>query len=975
MSLPPLSVEEFEVYFSELHGKRHGPFPWQTRLAKRIASEGRWPTRLDLPTASGKTAALDIALFHLALEVNKGPERRAPVRIAFVVDRKVIVDAAYDRARHISNTLANALKSEDTGHVLTRVARRLCYLSGSETPVIARALHSGTPRENDWARTPAQPTILCSTVDQVGSRLLFRGYGISDSMKPVHAGLMGSDCLILLDEAHLSEPFRQTLELIERYRRPPWTEREPAPWGHVVLTATPAQHEPTDFGLEEDDYSHPELSRRLSAAKPTKLVLAKCRTTDLEAHATELVDCAWKRSGIDSPDAPPRVVAIVVNRVALARRCHGMLSKRIQAEGRNAEAILLVGRTREVERKQLLDRYKGELLSGRSDPSRTLFVVATQCIEAGADFDFDVVVTQLAPLDALRQRFGRLNRMGRNPSAEGVIVACPDEVGQRANDPLYGTRAKATWEALQASSDAIDFGILAMKSWLAEQKVAELISEPRDAPVLLPAHVDLLAETTDASIDDPAPDPALFLHGTPDALPDVQIVWRADLRESDLSPEGVDRAREILALMPPRAAEAIAVPIRAAREWLADASVDDISDVESGTTGNGTQPPVGIRRALRWLGADSDGTGSVWSPDLRPGDLIVVPASYGGCDEFGWRPGLHAPVRDLADEAARPYSPRRFALRVHRAVLQNMLGETPEVDRIWAQVHAAVQEARAEPNGAVVAAALAQIDGLPSFWSEALKALARQKGVLVAFPYDDENAPTVSGLVLVSRTGVDLGEQDARALDEPVTEGDDAGSFRARAIPLAEHAAHVEKKARAFAAAAGLPERTAADVAIAAFLHDEGKADPRFQAYLRGGDRLLARLDSTVLAKSDKRMTSRRSDQRARRLAELPDRWRHEADSVWRALSHSKLGDVTDRELVLWLVGTHHGYGRPRFPHADPVHAGPQDPDFRIDGWDWSQIFTRLMRRYGAWELARLEAIVRLADHRASEEEEEEEQQ
>lgn len=962
MSLPPLSVEEFADYFCALHGGRHEPFPWQTRLAKRIASAGCWPRRLDLPTGSGKTAALDIALFHLALEADKGAERRAPVRIAFVVDRKVIVDAAYDRARHISNALADALKSGDAGHVLTRVARRLCYLSGSGIPVIARALHGGTPRENDWARTPAQPTILCSTVDQVGSRLLFRGYGISDSMKPVHAGLMGSDCLILLDEAHLSEPFRQTLESIERYRRPPWTERESAPWGYVVLTATPAQREPTDFALEEDDYSHPELSRRLSAAKPAKLVLARCRATDLVAHAAELVDCAWEKSG---------VVAIVVNRVALARRCHGILLDRIQAKGRNAEAILLTGRTREVERRKLLDRYKHELLSGRSAPSRTLFVVATQCIEAGADFDFDVLVTQLAPLDALRQRFGRLNRMGRNPSAEGVIVACPDEIGRRADDRLYGTRAKATWEALQTLSDTVDFGILAMKSWLAEKNVAELISEPRDAPVLLPAHVDLLAETSDASIDDPAPDPALFLHGTPDALPDVQIVWRADLRESDLSPEGVERAREILSFMPPRAAEAIAVPIRAAREWLADMQVDDISDVESGAIGNGAQPPMGVRRALRWLGADSDGTRSVWGQDVRPGDLIVVPASYGGCDEFGWRPGLHAPVRDVADDAARPYSRRRFALRVHRAVLENMLGQTPDVDRVWARVHAAVQEARAEPNGAAVAATLAQIDGLPSFWSEALRALSRQKGVIVAFPYDDENAPTVSGLVLVSPTGVDLGEHDARALDEPVTEGDDVGSFRARAVPLAEHAAHVEAKARAFAAAAGLPEQTAADVAIAAFLHDEGKADSRFQAYLRGGDRLLARLDSTVLAKSDKRTTSRRSEQRARRLAELPDRWRHEADSVRRALSHSRLGDATDRELVLWLVGTHHGYGRPRFPHADPVHAGPQDPDFRIDGRDWFQIFTRLMRRYGAWELARLEAIVRLADHRASEEEEE----
>ena len=43
---------------------------------------------LDLPTGSGKTAAIDIAVFHVALEADSLEARRAPVRIAFVVDRR-----------------------------------------------------------------------------------------------------------------------------------------------------------------------------------------------------------------------------------------------------------------------------------------------------------------------------------------------------------------------------------------------------------------------------------------------------------------------------------------------------------------------------------------------------------------------------------------------------------------------------------------------------------------------------------------------------------------------------------------------------------------------------------------------------------------------------------------------------------------------------------------------------------------------
>ena len=39
-------------------------------------------------------------------------------------------------------------------------------------------------------------------MDQIGSRLLFRGYGVGPNSRSIHAALAGNDSLIVLDGAH-----------------------------------------------------------------------------------------------------------------------------------------------------------------------------------------------------------------------------------------------------------------------------------------------------------------------------------------------------------------------------------------------------------------------------------------------------------------------------------------------------------------------------------------------------------------------------------------------------------------------------------------------------------------------------------------------------------------------------------------------------------------------------------------------------
>lgn len=953
-----LAMQDFSRFFKEVHGV--DPFPWQERLLEKVVKDGEWPTTLDLPTGSGKTAAIDVALFHLALQADLGAERRAPVRIAFVVDRRLVVDDAYARARRLEAALLNPA----AGSATEGMAERLRKLSLDGPPLIARRLRGGIPREDDWARTPSQPTVLCSTVDQVGSRLLFRGYGVSDSMKPVHAGLIGSDCLILLDEAHLAEPFRQTLEWAQLYRSDKWRQRTySAPFGVALLTATPGTTAKDPFVLEEEDKTHPVLKRRLEASKPARLI----KTDSEEARQQVFI------SEVKQALANARAIGVVVNRVARARALLENLREELTEE--QADLILLIGPARPAQRDQvatLLDPIRTGADTARGALEKPLVIIATQTIEAGVDIDLDALFTEAASLDALRQRFGRLNRNGRDITVSAAILVTDAEIDldtktgkkkkktEEYNDPVYGKKVKAAWTIISGSAlnGNIDFGINRFPIPSSSEQFQKAVSDKPDAPVLMPAHLELLSQTAPVPAADP--EVALYLHG-PSRQPDaVTVIWRADI-----NPEWTDQdVPRLLTLLPPRNGETIELPVWVVRRWLSQdrQAGDELADVPSTAPHtqerNGKGLPV-----FRWKGLDER---SQWiSPDrLLPGDTIIVPAAYGGVDDYGWHPQSSKPVTDLADEAAAAYSGRRFTLRI----VPGLLG----MDVAPGALSSVLASMQGERWGAV-RDAVARL-ALPDEVKNQIKLLAQARGKrgrpAVDLHFDlygmtSDNEPR--GLVFVAPHGLVNGASAEEGRPN-ATEDDASGSLYGFAQSLAQHSVEVEAKAETFARAAGLPDERVADLKLAGFLHDEGKRDSRFQRWLHHGDPLGADPDdeSTVLAKSGRPLPPD-----ARDKAGLPPRWRHEALSVRMARAHARLTHAKDSDLVLWLVGTHHGYGRPLFPHGDPTESvpdvGPQSLAFDWNGMDWPTLFQALKARYGTWELARMEAILRLADHRASE--------
>ncbi|MGE3110136.1 MAG: type I-U CRISPR-associated helicase/endonuclease Cas3 [Phycisphaerales bacterium] len=645
-----LSIDRFDEFFHALYQDKHGklldPFPWQTRLAEQVDARG-WPECIDLPTASGKTACIDIAVFVLACQAAVETEKRTVGRrIFFTVNRRVIVDEAFDRAKKLAERLLKAIVDDENG-ILREVADALREISGDHDapPLDVAQLRGGIYRDRAWARSITQPIIVCTTADQLGSRLLFRGYGVSPSMQSVHAALTACDSLILLDEAHVTKAFSQTLDLLSRYRQ---LDKACPPMRFVQMTATPYEVK-NRFGLSHLDLTHPVLKTRQEASKPAELVSVGKKAID---------DDIVKRA-VAAVEGPRQAIGIIVNRVQTARDIHTKL-----AEQFGEDAHLVIGRMRPIDRDELQRKLRTLVGPDRPDVlDKPVFVVATQCLEVGADYDFDALFTECASIDALRQRFGRLNRKGRPIEVVAAIIA--NDALLKDEDPIYDKALKNAWDWLNESDrQSVDFGILAFQRlWdgIDDTRRRAMLAPAPDAAVLLPAHLDALCQTSPQP--EPSPDVSFFIHGPKRDNAEVNVCWRADLGgDPSLWPE-------IVRLLPPTSPECMTVPLREMRRWLqgpaakpkkdaknenrdADVPVADVQDESKA----GEDSPPALRRVVVWRGLKECGV--LRTPnDLRPGDTIVIRTQDFGWEALGHIPEAPTPaqleaLRGRSDEAS-----------------------------------------------------------------------------------------------------------------------------------------------------------------------------------------------------------------------------------------------------------------------------------------------------------------------------------
>ena len=1001
-----LTEDQFAAFVTEVHG--WAPFPWQQALLRRVVKQG-WPAVIDVPTGLGKTAVLDVAVFASAL----GCEH-ARRRVFLVVDRRLIVDQAGQHAARIQQALADP----GPGTLCREVASRL-GADGDDGPVLdVTRMRGGINWSWLWLERPDRHAIVTGTVDQIGSRLLFRGYGVGERMRPIDAALAGTDSLIIVDEAHLSDAFLATLRDIEQLET---TSVGRAPVV-VAMSASPGQDTADTHRITPADEQDPVAAQRLTAPKQLHLVTVPA-ARDAAASATADALAHWARQ----LGGPGQVTGIVANTVAMARAVFTRLQARPgDPEGpAQPSSVLLTGRIRPVDREYLLHAWYPRIRAGASRTGAApLFVVATQTIEVGADIDLDGLVTESASLPALIQRLGRVNRRGHHPGALAVIVHA-----DARDDRIYGTARQLTWQWLtslaapvrhrgdQSPADlspGVEASPAALRDRISGIPAAqrEGMRGPRPyTPLVSAATLDTWARTS------PVPHPdvpaAPYLHGIGAAEPTVSVLWRADMHGDD-----PDQGRRSAERLPPSADETIELPAGAVRRWLAslaptapggqaaprgtDTAAADLSDLESQAPGAddedsdaGAQADTG-RRALRYRpGGDCE---AVTPGQIQPGDLLIVPARWGGCDRYGWSPGSANPVIDVADltGSARRAAAIRIGPVLAGAIKAVAPGLTEPVDQLIAQITADLDDDAADiaayrnmlghmlpepqPGG--------DADGLPH--ERALRRLARAARLTVL-----EGGLSGGGVIAMLTAAGAAWNDDSSAAGS-------SASGDARRVTLAAHQAAVRHRAGQFARNLGLPDPVVRALQLAAALHDEGKRDPRFQVMLHAGDRWQAMAAAEPLAKSGMDPGDKAAFRLAQQRSGYPAAMRHEALSAQIAAVYLTHGAghaipgaaerdaagsggagpgcgaahddaAVDQDLVIHLVASHHGYGRPLLPAvADPA---PVTIEVTPDGaataslksadtvdWDGPGRFTWLCSSYGRWGLCLLEAVVRLAD-------------
>ena len=955
MSAMPESPIDFGPAFKALTG--HTPFPWQRRLFDLLSS-GELPSAVDVPTGLGKTWVMAIWLL---ARVAGG---RLPRRLVYVVDRRAVVDQATDSAERLRAALARS----DLDPV-----RSALGLAGRSLPI--STLRGQHLDNREWLDDPAGPAIIVGTVDMIGSRLLFEGYGVSRRMRPMQAGLLGCDALVLLDEAHLARPFERLLKAIETGRRPRAGEHAdstvgtlagprviaslPPPFRVLPLSATlgptsvPAVHFTSDddrVTIDDDDRANETVRRRLEASK----TLTVEDLADEAALEDALAERAWDlaRQTVEAAGRPIRML-IYCDRRTVAEAVAVDLRRRAREAALESAVILFVGGRRVHERQLAADELRTQGLMADSDalPGAPVFLVATSAGEVGVDLDADHMVCDLVAWERMVQRLGRVNRLGSGAARVLVVDQGPPEKKTAGDEGIARHSAVRTLLAAlprtegghQAGPGALA-GLAARRDRIAEASTPMPLHPALTRPLVDAWSMTSLVEHTGRPEVDP------WLRGWREDEPRTTVVWRQYLPVC-VAGDRVDalKVKEVEAFFdaaPLDVSERLDTETWRVVEWLRKRTKKLAKPLGHAASGQGDM--------------ESDGPVEEAEDETVAAGPDVAPLRWDAPVAFVFdnRGKLNDPL--TLQDAAENLKPKDMTRRIEGRLLV--------VDaRVCGLRGGLLNDDERKP-----AETIEDNWGRPEQWDEASGSEADAAGlpaVRVRLSSEDDRARRLAesgGADDADRsagpwrersaTGYRVSETDRPEIWLTVdqwrggTSGEEGKSLTRSLQSLDAHQAWAAEEAARIARDLDLGEADRAMLEAAARVHDEGKRAFRWQrafnAPRHGGPYAKTRgpFNRHVL-----------------------DGYRHEFQSMLDVQKNGLdgLDGFAPRfELALHLIAAHHGHARPAIGIDGCDGLPPSAAEARA--YQVGRRFVGLQRQWGPWGLAWWEALLRAADQRAS---------
>ncbi len=242
--------------------------------------------------------------------------------------------------------------------------------------------------------------VAVTTIDRIILALMnYRRYTVSE--------VMLNNATLVIDEIHSYSPFTYSL-IVEalKYLKEYHNVRL------CIMSATmPEFIKKTILNIKE---AKPKVL--LSNSEVEKFYSEKKRTTIAKFYKGKKIESSIRE--IIKATSGHRKILVVVNTVSKAQFIFDKISEKVKG----IKILLFHSRYTYGDRSE-----KQKEVENINQKNEKVVLIATQIVEVSLDIDFDILFTEIAPIDAIVQRAGRINRKGKKSICNIYIFDVKDD--------------------------------------------------------------------------------------------------------------------------------------------------------------------------------------------------------------------------------------------------------------------------------------------------------------------------------------------------------------------------------------------------------------------------------------------------------------------------------------------------------------------------------------------------------------------